>query len=265
MKKILIACIAAVVLSGCTRIETGEVGVRIKFDKEIVTTELPPGTLNQTIVGDVLIFQTKDVAAEVNDLTPLASDNSTVSDFDLTVVYSLNPTSVAELYIDKNKSFHAQSEDGSLLLMYNYVLQLARNAAYKETRRYPSLKLADNRAELEQSILTTIREALTNEGLGSDINVQQVLVRKIQAAPNIIQSANLLVQAQNEMARKEVEVQTAKLEAERIAALNANKGAVQYMEAMALINISEAIKEGKVQTIVVPYDFKGIVNLPEPK
>ena len=61
--------------------------------------------------------------------------------------------------------------------------------------------------------------------------------------------------------RKEVEVQTAEAESRRIAALNANSGATRYMEAMALVNISEAIKDGKVQTIVVPYDFKGIVNV----
>jgi len=43
--------------------------------------------------------------------------------------------------------------------------------------------------------------------------------------------------------------------------LNSNKGAVEYMSAMAMMNISEGIKSGKVQAVVVPYDFKGIVNI----
>lgn len=47
----------------------------------------------------------------------------------------------------------------------------------------------------------------------------------------------------------------------RIATLNANAGAVDYMAATALVNISEAVKEGKVQTIVIPHDFSGIVNV----
>ena len=59
---------------------------------------------------------------------------------------------------------------------------------------------------------------------------------------------------------KEVEVQTAKKEAERIAALNANAGAIGYMNAMANLKIAEGVANGKVQSIVVPYDFKGIVN-----
>jgi hypothetical protein len=33
------------------------------------------------------------------------------------------------------------------------------------------------------------------------------------------------------------------------------------MEATALVTIAEAVQAGKVNTIIVPYDFKGIVNV----
>lgn len=247
--------------AACTRIETGEVGVRRSFDKTIETTELQPGTVNQTIFGDVLTFPTKDVSVDVTDMTPLASDNSTVADFDLSVVYSINPTSVAELYIEKNRGFHADTEEGDTLLMYNYVRQLARNATYKTARKYESLKMADNRAEIENLVRQEIVNNLAAEKLDGAITVSQVLVRQITPAENIVASANALVQAQNEQKRKEVEVKTAKLEAERIAALNANKGATQYMAAMALQDIATGVKNGKVNTVVVPYDFKGIINV----
>lgn len=247
--------------SACTRIETGEVGVRRSFDKTIETTELQPGTINQTMFGDVLTFPTKDVQVDVTDMTPLASDNSTIKDFDMSVVYSINPTAVAEIYIEKNRGFHAETENGDTLLMYNYIRQLARNAAYKVARRYESLKMADNRAEIENLVRQEIVQQLAVEKLDASISVSQVLVRQITPADNIVQSANLLVQAQNENKRKEVEVGTAKLEAERIAALNANAGATKYMEATAIVTIAEAVKEGKVNTIVIPYDFKGIVNV----
>jgi regulator of protease activity HflC (stomatin/prohibitin superfamily) len=248
-------------VSACTRIETGEVGVRRGFDKQIETGELQPGSINQTIFGEVLTFPTKDVQVDVADMTPLASDNSTVADFDMSVIYSINPTAVAEIYIEKNRGFHAETEDGDTLLMYNYVRQLGRNAAYKVARRYESLKMADNRAEIEQLIRTEIVQSLAAEKLDGQIDVSQVLVRSITPAKNIVQSANLLVQAQNERKRKAVEVDTAKLEAERIAALNANAGATKYMEATAIVTIAEAVKEGKVNTIVIPYDFRGVVNV----
>jgi hypothetical protein len=247
--------------AACTRIETGEVGVRRSFDKTIETTELQPGSVNQTMFGDVLTFPTKDVQVDVSDLTPLASDNSTVADFDMAVIYSINPTSVAELYIEKNRGFHAETEEGDTLLMYNYVRQLGRNAAYKVARRYESLKMADNRAEIEQLVRQEIVAQLASEKLDNAITISQVLVRQVKPAANIVQSANLLVEAQNAEKQKQVEVRTAKLEAERIAALNANAGATKYMEATALVTIAEAVQAGKVNTIIVPYDFKGIVNV----
>jgi regulator of protease activity HflC (stomatin/prohibitin superfamily) len=247
--------------AACTRIETGEVGVRRSFDKTIETTEVQPGSINQTIFGEVLTFPTKDVQVDIVDLTPLASDNSTVADFDMSVIYSINPTSAAEIYVEKNRGFHADTEEGDTLLMYNYIRQLGRNAAYKVARRYESLKMADNRAEMEVLIRQEIIASLVAEKLDGQIDVSQVLVRQVKPAANIVASANQLVQAQNAEKQKLVEVRTAKLEAERIAALNANAGATKYMEATALVTIAEAVKEGKVSTIIVPYDFKGIVNV----
>jgi ribonuclease D len=143
--------------------------------------------------------------------------------------------------------------------MYNYIFQVARNAAYKSARKYESLRMADNRAQIEQEVREEMIKALAAEQLDTAINVQQILVRQILPADNIIESANALVQAQNELKKKEVEVQTAKKEAERIAALNANRGAVEYMQAMAMINISEGIRDGKVQTIVVPSNFTALM------
>lgn len=259
--KLAIVTVAALAASACTRIETGEVGVRIGMDKQVQQGELQPGSLNQVMFGDVLTFPVKDVQVDVTDLTPLASDNSTVKDFDMAIVYSVNPSSVAEIYVNKNRGFHAVTEDGDTLLMYNYIRQLGRNAAYKVARRYESLKMADNRAEIEQFVRQEIVNQLAAEKLDGSINISQVLVRQILPADNIVASANALVQAQNEQKQKEVEVRTAKLEAERISALNANAGATKYMEATAIVTIAEAVKEGKVDTIVIPYDFKGIVNV----
>lgn len=258
--KLGLVSVLAISASACSRIETGEVGVRVGFDKQVQKEELLPGSFNQTIFGDVLHFPIKDVQVDVSGLTPLASDNSTISNFDMAIVYSVNPIMAAEIYIEKNRGFHAMTEEGDTLLLYNYMHQLGRNAAYKVARQYESLKMADSRAEIEMKVRDEIIKQLKAEDLDTSINVSQVLVRAITPAKAITQSANALVKAQNEMKQKEVEVKTAKLEAERIAALNANAGATKYMEATAIVTIAEAVKEGKVKTIVVPYDFKGIIN-----
>ena len=97
------------------------------------------------------------------------------------------------------------------------------------------------------------------------IAVSQVQIRAVLPADSIVESANALVRAENELKTKEVEVQTAIKEAQRIAALNANAKAIDYMNAQANFMIAEGVKAGKVHTIVVPVDFKGIVQTPAVK
>jgi regulator of protease activity HflC (stomatin/prohibitin superfamily) len=263
MKKVfaLSMVAAAVFMTGCTRVETGEVGVRVGFDKQVKEGELLPGSFNQTLVGDVITFPIKDVNVKLDDMTPVAKDNSTMKDFDAVVIYNINQAQVAELYSQKSKAFHAKHQ-GDIYLMYNYIVQAARNAIYKEARKYEALDMADNRQQMEQAIRETIIKSLAEEKLDGSIIIGQVLIRNIVPADSVVESANALVRAKNEFKQKEVEVKTAEAEARRMQAL-ANQGAqsIAYMQARAQADIAEGVKNGKVQTIIVPMDFKGMVNV----
>ena len=149
--KLSLIATAVALTTACTRIETGEVGVRVGFDKQVKPGELLPGSFNQTLVGDVLTFPVKDVNVTLDNMTPVAKDNSTMKDFDAVVVYNINASQVAELYSTKNKSFHAEFK-GDTYVMYNYIVQNARNAIYKSARKYEALDMADNRTEMENYI-----------------------------------------------------------------------------------------------------------------
>lgn len=260
MKALTLSVIAASLLTvGCTRIETGEVGVRVGFDKQIRTGELMPGSFNQILIGDVLTFPVKDVSVPVENLTPLAKDNSTMKDVDMTVIYSINPNQVSELYISKNRSFH-MSANGDTYLMYNYVFQTARNGLYKAARDFEALDMNDARQSIEQKVREHMTAALASEKLDGSITIQQVLIRNMQPADSVVASANDLVRSKNELKQKEVEVKTAEAEARRMAALaNQSAQSIQYMQAQAALNISEGIKNGKVQTIVVPANFNALM------
>ena len=256
-----IALLAAVVASttACTRIETGEVGVRVGFDKQIQSGELLPGSFNQTIIGSVMTFPVKDVNVTLDNMTPVASDNSTMKDFDAVVVYNINPSQVSELYATKNKSFHAES-NGDTYVMYNYIVQNARNAIYKAARKYEALDMADNRNNMENFIKDEIQRNLAEEKLDGSITISQVMIRNVLPADSVVASANELVRAKNELKQKEVEVKTAEAEARRMAALaNNSSSSIAFMQAQAMLNISEGIKAGKVQTIVVPSNFNALM------
>jgi hypothetical protein len=251
--------VASILATGCTRIETGEVGVRVGFDKQVQQGELLPGSFNQVLVGDVLTFPIKDVNVKLDDMTPVAKDNSTMKDLDAVVIYNINQAQVAELYSQKSQAFHAR-HNGDIYLMYNYIVQTTRNAIYKEARKYEALDMADNRQAMEQAIKEQIQKSLADEKLDGSLVVGQVLIRNILPADSVVASANELVRAKNELKQKEVEVKTAKMEAERMQALS-NQGAqsIAYMQAQAMMNISEGIKNGRVQTIVVPANFNALM------
>jgi regulator of protease activity HflC (stomatin/prohibitin superfamily) len=261
MKRILTLSIlaAAVLATGCTRIETGEVGVRVGFDRQIQPGELLPGSFNQTMIGDVLTFPIKDVNVVLENMTPVAKDNSTMKDFDAVVVYNINPQQVSELYATKNKSFHADFK-GDTYVMYNYIVQNARNAIYKAARKYEALDMADNRTDMENFIKEEIARNLGEEKLDGSITISQVMIRNVLPSDTVVESANALVRSKNELKQKEVEVKTAEAESRRMAALANNSGAsIAFMQAQAMLNISEGIKNGQVQTIVVPSNFNALM------
>ena len=260
MKKSVIAiAMLAVFATGCTRIETGEVGVRVGFDKQVKPGELLPGSFNQVLIGDVLTFPVKDVNVTLENMTPVAKDNSTMKDLDMVVVYNINPQQVSELYASKNRAFHAEAK-GDVYLMYNYVVQNARNAIYKAARKYEALDMADNREQMETQVREEIQKNLSEEKLDGSITISQVLIRNVVPADTVVQSANDLVRAKNELKQKEVEVKTAEAESRRMAALaNNSSSSIAFMNAQAALNISEGIKNGKVQTIVVPSNMTGLM------
>lgn len=258
-----IAFVAVLIaMFGFERITTGEVGLRLNASKEIQSTELMPGSWNQIMFGSVITFPTKDIVVPVENKMPLTADNSALKDFDMTVVYAITPSSVSEMYSTKSKSFHATTDSGDILLMYNYIYLLVNNSASEQIRKYPALKVADNRERIENDIRMAVNTQLLADKLGTSIVLTVVQIRNIRPNDDILASATELVKRQNELAIKTTEVEIARKEAERMNALSVNADqSIAYMNAQAMQAISIGIKEGKVNTIVVPYDFKGMVNV----
>lgn len=260
--KLAIVSTAVVSLSGCfERIQTGEVGIRIDMSKQIQQGELLPGSWNQTLVGDVMTFPVKDITINLENKAPMTSDNSALADFDITVVYAINPSSVSELYSTKSKSFHTFDEkENDIYLMYNYISTLVNNSSYKAIREFKALEVADNRAKIELMIRDSVNEQLKAENLDTSITLTVVQIRNVAPNAEIMKSATDYVRAQNELKIKQTEVDIAKKEAERMAALSTNSStSISYMEAQAKLTIAQAIKEGKVQTIIVPSNMTSLM------
>lgn len=255
----MLALLAVVSFSGCTRITTGEVGVRVDGSKQVQQGELQPGSWNQTLIGDVLTFPVKDIAINLENKSPMTADNSALDDFDVTVVYNINPASVSELYTKKSKSFHAY-ENGDIYLMHSYVSTLVNNAVNKAVREYTALEVADKRVDIEAKIKDSVAQQLKTEGLDTSVTLSVVQVRNILPNKEILKAATDYVRAQSYLRVKSTEVEIAKKESERMAALaNNSQQSIAYMQAQAALNISEGVKNGRVQTIIVPANFNALM------
>ena len=262
MKKFI--SIAALVLvaafsTGCTRISDGEVGVRVGFGGEINQTELGTG-YHQVLVGDVLEFPVRDLSVTVGNLKPMTTESSPLADFDINVVYNVNPAAVADIYKNKARSFHTKDQNtNEIHLMNNYVQVLINNAVNESVRKFKQLEVVDHRQVIEDNVKILITNQLKEQKLDNALTISAVQIKNILPNSQVLLSATDLVRSQNELKIKDNEVQIAKKEAERMQALAVNSAqSIAYMQAQANLTIAQAVKEGKVQTILIPHTMTAL-------
>lgn len=110
--------------------------------------------------------------------------------------------------------------------------------------------------------MNTIADQLKADKLDTAINVSTIQIRAIVPNAEILNSATAAIRAENELKRKNTEVEIAKKEAERMQALaNNSKSSIELMNAQSLQMIAQGVQQGKVKAVVVPVDFKGLVQV----
>lgn len=263
MKRFATIAVLAVslALGGCfTRVGTGHVGVRTDFFNQIELTEIPEGTINQTIIGSVDKFAVREVYGQVLDQKPPVKDNILLADADIIYTYNLNPKMVADIWVNRPKAWHHYADD-EIYLMRIYMDQTVKNALFNSVRHYDVKTINDHRVDIEQEVRKQVNAQLETDKFNGVITLSTVNVRNLTPPQQLMDSYAAVVRSANDLAIKENEVAIAKAEARRMAELAVNAGqSIAYMNAQAALNISEGVKNGKIHTIVVPVDFKGIVN-----
>jgi hypothetical protein len=257
--KILVALMAVAVFSGCTRVETGHVGIRTTFNGSIEPQELGVG-YHQTLIGSMRTYVANEITQVLDDLHPQTKDRSTLSDLDLSYTYSVDPTAIADLVV-KYKGRDGVSKDGDLYPLGLYVENVVRTATTDVFAQYDALAANENREKIRDEIKSQVTKIFKEEKLEGKVRVHQVFIKNLQIDRALMASAISVITAQNELKAKEYEVQTAKKEAERVTLLSNNKANLDYMNSKSMADIAEGVKSGKVHSIVVPYDFKGIINV----
>jgi regulator of protease activity HflC (stomatin/prohibitin superfamily) len=223
----------AVLPRSCTRVETGEVGLRKTFTGTVEMAPLGPG-FHQSIVGQVLIFSAREVLVPVKDLHPVTADKLPMEDVDVQLTYKVSPGSIPALYTRYSASYHVLG-DREIFVMQRFIEQFVRSAVADAIAKYPALQVNDRRAEIVGEIQDDVNGKIKREGLEKDLTVGQIVFTTVQIPRVIVESTAAVVKAQNEAKAAEFTANVARVSAQgqADAAVIQAKGAAEAVKQQA--------------------------------
>lgn len=277
MKKLLALFALLAGLSGCTQIDTGNVGVERTLGN-VKPETLPPGVY-MTVFKTVDEFTAKEVPLAISDLKPKSKDNLTMTDVDVDVYFKVNPTMMAALYIKYQgdvSQVMKPATDGTLkptgddIVGMGRVLREARESVYRAIASFEATTMHLKRDEIANAIRAILQKELDSTDPKA-FEITNINVRSLVTDPALEKSIRERAQVDQQIEAKIKQGELAKAEAKRIlieaegqaAANNAiNASITDRLIRMREIAAQEAIaaKAGNT-TILVPYGTTPLVNV----
>jgi regulator of protease activity HflC (stomatin/prohibitin superfamily) len=268
MKKFLKICFVVLMMSmfaACGRIDTGHTGVRTNWDKTVDPQVVTPGPY-LSITSEVQQYVTNEVTFKIEGAHPQTADKSYLKDLDLTYIYKITSNDLPSLVTNfKNRTLIDEKTD-DYYPMGLYVDTIMRASLSTAVGEFNAMDANLNRSKIESETIRIASEKFKQEGLADVIHVSQATVTNVEVDPKLQEAVVRQLNAQTDNKTKDIEIDTANKETKRIEALQAagssaaNAGYIALLNAQANMKIAEGIANGRVNTIVVPTDFKGIVN-----
>lgn len=252
-------------ITSCGTVESGNVGIRTTLGK-VAPDEVEPGIyLGVPGVSRVQEFSAKEIALDLNDLTPKARDNLSLRDLDVTIYYRVAAGAIADLFI-KYAGQHTRDEGSRVYLpAYAMLTRLSRNAIYEQISHVDSLVMHTQRDELAAAVRKSLQAELDANDKGV-ITVTRVVVRSLTTDAAIEKAIQESVAAQKQLettkqrvAIAEAEAQVEIKKAEGIAKANAiinqslTREYLQHESNLALMKFAE---KGGTTTVVLPANMQ---------
>ena len=232
-----------------TTISTGENGLYVGFDSQVKNEVLTPG-INYDGFGSIKVFNTRKITVTANDLRPKTKDNTIMKEMDVTVTYSINPTSLYGFYTGYDISNHGVTQNGQIQLMATYIQRLITSSVNQSVDEFPALDVNSKLEQIQDTIKANLSEALQKNGLGGKITIDSIIVGKADLPDSLVESVNRVVAAQSANKEQQVKTETARLKAEENKAL-ASTVTTQSLEYQRLEVLREAMKNGSIQKILI--------------
>jgi regulator of protease activity HflC (stomatin/prohibitin superfamily) len=193
-------------------VETGNVAVERTLGKVNHEEQLQGLNFKMPFLTSKQEFSAKEIAIDINDLTPKAADNLSLKDLDVSVFYRVPQERVSELYV-KYAQTSGRGSDGIYLPAYGLVIREARSAIYEQVSKIDSLQLHKQRESLQTDVLSELQSRLEKSDPG-DIIITRIVVRALNTDPSIEAAIRDAVEAEKRLEAKAVQVEIAVKDAE---------------------------------------------------
>jgi len=193
-------------------VETGNVSVERTLGKVNHEEQLQGLNFKFPFLTSKQEFSAKEIAIDINDLTPKAADNLSLKDLDVSVFYRVPQERVSELYV-KYAQTSGRGSDGIYLPAYGLVIREARSAIYEQVSKIDSLQLHKQRESLQTDVLSELQSRLERSDPG-DIIITRIVVRALNTDPSIEAAIRDAVEAEKRLEAKAVQVEIAVKDAE---------------------------------------------------
>ena len=244
-------------------VDTGHVGVERTLGQVDLEETRPGINFKLPLITQAFEFSAKEIALDLNDLSPKAADNLSLKDLDVTVYYRAAPDAVAELLVKYANA--EQAAPGALLPAYGVVYREARGSIYEAVSKVDSLSLHRQREALQTAVEESLQRRLRDKD-GESLIVSRVVVRALNTDPSIEASIREAVANQKKLEAKQISVEIARkdaeIEIERARGIaEANSIINESLTAQYLQHeINEALKsfaENDGQLVVMPANMQG--------
>ena len=222
VKNTLWLILSMAILSSCSVVRPGEVGVKQTL-----------GKLNENTVNEGMVvynpFVTKIVKAstQTNNLKlflNLPSKEGLSVESEISVLYSINPDSIQSILRKYGQDYEA------------IIGSVFRSASSDVCAQYYAKDMHSGmRANIEQSIKTKMSELLE----GSGINIESVLMKSIKLPPGLARAIEMKLEAEQDAMRMEFVLKQEKLEAER-----------KIIEAQGTSDAQKIVAEGLTEEVL---------------
>ncbi len=226
-----VAIVAALAFMSAYTVETGNVSVERTLGKINHEEQLQGLNFKMPMLTSKQEFSAKEIAIDINDLTPKAADNLSLKDLDVSIFYRVPQDRVSELFV-KYAAVSGRGADGIYLPAYGLVVREARSAIYEQVSEIDSLQLHKQRESLQTDVLEELQVRLERSDPG-DMVITRVVIRALNTDPSIEAAIRDAVEAEKRLEAKQVQVEIAKKDAE--IEIERAKG---IAEANAIINSS---------------------------